>query len=97
MSLYGQDDFIAVSAVRYAIGRQTYIVDETCRWLRDAWPVLNPKAQSLIRRDITEAIERDNRVRETYGPNKTFKPLGADCDRQAWVAVCALWAQDRAP
>lgn len=94
MSPYGLHDFIAVSAVRYAMGRQTYIVDETCQWLRAVWPTLDPMARELIARDVTEAIKKDDAVRAMRLVS-SCRPLGGDCDRAQWLAVRELWATNQ--
>lgn len=76
-SLYGRDEFVVVSAVRYAIGRQTYIVADTVEWLLHVWPALATSTQQQIRRDVEAAFDHGH--------------LGADIDRQQWERVRALW------
>lgn len=48
-----------LSAVRYALGRQTYIVGETVREVLAVWPSLNPRMQGLIRHEVTEALKQE--------------------------------------
>ena len=74
---YGRDDLMAVAAVRYCLGRASYIVGDCCDWLVDTWPLLRPSAQTVIRRDVEEAFQHD--------------ALGMDIDRQQWERVRRLW------
>lgn len=48
---------LLVSAVRYALGRQTYIVAETCRIVRQEWSAAPGASIETIRRDIRNALE----------------------------------------
>ena len=52
------DEQMLVSAVRYALGRQTYIVGWTVNEVVDAWPDLSQGARALIIRDVIEAAPR---------------------------------------
>lgn len=60
-----------VSAVRYALGRRTYIVFETVNYIKSVLPYLTRKAVHVIYTDIVEA-ESENR-------------LGDECDVEAWM------------
>lgn len=33
-------EFLVIGAVRYAYGRATYVVEETCEWVIDHWEEL---------------------------------------------------------
>lgn len=49
-------DWVIVSAVRYAQGRNTYIVKDTCDLVKDVWKDINPTDQEVILKDLeTEA------------------------------------------
>jgi hypothetical protein len=87
-SPFGREDMAALWAVRYCLGRRTYVVSECCAWLRSIWDTLDPIAKSLIARDIDEEIERDDRARAS---GSDYRPLGDDCDRREWLAVRSLW------
>lgn len=52
------DEQMLVSAVRYALGRQTYIVGWTVEEVVRAWPQLTTALRGLIIRDVTDAAER---------------------------------------
>lgn len=85
---YGRDDLMATAAVRYCLGRMTYIVSDCADWLIEVWPNLKQSARNTIQRDIEEAFARDDEVRAS---GDEYKPLGMDCDRQQWEKVRRLW------
>lgn len=72
---YETPDFIVLSAVRYALGRATYIVEETVRWLETNWSRLNSTTQVLIQRDVQRGLDEGH--------------AGMDIDRLAWERVVA--------
>ena len=57
---------MVISTVRYALGRQTYIVGDTCAFVRQLLPVLHPITLAVIERDIANAWG--------YGDEKIDKP-----------------------
>jgi len=63
-----------ISAVRYALGRATYIVMCTCDEVRCCWPDLTQRARDVITRDVTEHLRLvDLRLAG-----------GMDCDHDQW-------------
>lgn len=72
----GED--MLVSAVRYALGRSTYIVQTTADEVTAAWDDLSPRAQQVIRRDVQEALDGASAAGET---------LGMALDHQRWVRL----------
>jgi hypothetical protein len=76
-------DTLVISAVRYALGRMTYIVGEVARIAATA--EISPQARDVILRDLSEAIARDNYARE-QGKDALNGglPLGMNCDRREW-------------
>ena len=89
---FGRDDMMAIAAVRYCLGRMTYIVSDCADWLIDAWPTIKPCAQKAIERDISEAFKLDDEAREA---GRQYKPLGMDIDRKQWERVRAHIAGQR--
>jgi len=85
---FGRDDLMAIAAVRYCLGRQTYIVGDCADWLIDQWENISQQARTIIKRDIEEEFERDDEARDR---GDKHKPLGANCDRQEWERVRKLW------
>ena len=89
LGAWGRDDLMAIAAVRYCLGRMTYITSDCSEWLVHQWPNIKPNARAVIQRDIDEAFARDDEAREA---GDSYKPLGWDCDRAAWQKVRELWA-----
>lgn len=86
---WGRGDLMALSAVRYCLGRMTYIVGDCADWLEDQWPNLCENIRASIQRDIEEAFKTDD---EDRAEGRQHKTLGHDCDRASWERVRALWA-----
>ena len=85
---WGDRGFIAVSAVRYALGRMTYVVEETADWVIANWAMLPERAKYIIQWGVEWELKRDDIARSR---GLSHKPLGADCDRKQWERVRALW------
>lgn len=90
---WGRDALMATAAVRYCIGRRTYITSDCADWLCDVWDSLPENARRIIKRDIEEAFERDDADRSE---GSQYKALGDDCDRKSWERVKALWIKEGA-
>lgn len=54
-SVYEQ---MLISAVRYALGRATYIVGTTTDEVKRVWGELSENTRMVIRRDVCEALDR---------------------------------------
>lgn len=52
ITLTPHDEFVVVSAVRYAMGRATYIVEMTCEWVINHWDALSDNTRAVIARDV---------------------------------------------
>ena len=85
---FGRGQLMAIAAVRYCLGRQSYFVGDCVDWLEQAWATLTPETKVIIKRDIEEAFALDERAR---AEGAGYKPLGMDCDRQQWVRARRLW------
>lgn len=72
------DEQMLVSAVRYALGRKTYIVMSTCEAVRKAWPQLSLGARGVILRDIEQ---------ELAGSKDASTTVGMDMDHRDWTAL----------
>ena len=84
----GRGELMAIAAVRYCLGRRSYIVGDCVDWLIEVWPELDPKTRNTIRRDIEKAFSDDDEARELC--TQHF-PLGMDMDRAEWTRVRKLW------
>lgn len=91
---WGLNGLMAVSAVRYCLGRSTYIVSDCQEWLCDIWDKLPEKAQTIIQRDVEEAFKSDD---EDRASGKEYKTLGDGCDRSEWEQVRKLWQHVEIP
>ena len=71
------DDISAmlVSAVRYSLGRRTYIVDWTCEFIRNNLHLLIDKDKQVMIRDI--------KGQEKYG-------YGDECDKSCWIGLLKI-------
>ena len=87
-------DWMVIGAVRYAMGRMTYIVKDTCDWLVKYWPELPDSVRSVIKRDLEEEIDRDYRAR-SYSLLEGPWPLGWDADRDQWFRVRTLYVFEK--
>ena len=87
---YGRDDLMALAAVRYCLGRSSYIVSDCADWLATAWPHIGPGTRKTIQRDVEEAFARDDADR---AEGREHKALGWDCDRAQWERVRQLWEE----
>ncbi len=55
---------VLINHTRYCLTRRSYAVGECCDLLRSKWTEIPENTQVIIRRDIKEAIEDDNRTIE---------------------------------
>lgn len=67
-------DHMVVSAVRYALGRSTYVVGWTIGELIRIWDDLPVSTRSVVLRDVNDAL------------NTTWPPM-MDMDRAEWVRL----------
>lgn len=51
------DEFLVIGAVRYARGRATYVVEETCEWVINHWSELSDNTRAVIARDVRLEVE----------------------------------------
>lgn len=77
-------DFLVIGAFRYALGRQSYVVGETAQWLDENWNALSENARFVIRRDLAEAIAKDDQSRAS---GERYHDLGSDMDRAEWIKL----------
>lgn len=75
--LYPVDEFLVISAVRYARGRATYIVEETCEWVIAHWEQLSDNTRAVIARDV----ELEVKLRREQGDELAYV---ARIDNPAW-------------
>ena len=49
---------LAICSVRYALGRQTYIVDDVCQIVTKNWGGISESVKKTIKRDVRSEIAR---------------------------------------
>ena len=87
---WGWNHLMATSAVRYCLGRQTYMVGACCDWIISSWDKFPPNVKQIIQRDVEIEFERDDEERADPNFKYTYT-LGNNCDRAEWERVRALW------
>ena len=70
------DEQILICAVRYALGRMSYIVGVVCNYVYYKRNTLSKECINIIIRDIREELERYH---------KAGQLLGMDCDERTWM------------
>jgi hypothetical protein len=85
---WGRGDLMAMAAVRYCLGRSSYVVEDCADWLLKYWYRFDDNARAVIQRDIDEYFARDDADR---AEGRQHKALGWDCDREQWERVRELW------
>lgn len=68
-----------VSSVRYALGRQTYIVDWTCEFISNNLHLILESDKKVMIRDIKE--------QEKYG-------YGQQIDKECWLKLLSILEKD---
>lgn len=57
IQIYPQEEFLVINSVRYARGRATYAVSETCEWVAEHWDQLSENTKTVIARDVRQEVE----------------------------------------
>lgn len=76
---------IVLCAVRYAMGRMTYMPTIVINYVKEHWADLQPGMQDIILRDVSEELEHEDR---------SSGWLGNACDVQNWKYF-HLWMKER--
>lgn len=79
-------EMMLLSALRYALGRRSYITSATAEWVRRYWNQLSPAFQGFIIRDLREELERYERMGMT---------LGEQVDHDGWVKLLRVLEEKR--
>lgn len=86
--VWGWNQLMVISAFRYCLGRQTYIVGTCADWLILQWDNFTNETKDLIKRELEEAFTAHNAA---VCSKSDYRPLGAPCDVREWERVRALW------
>ena len=76
-----------IGAFRYYLGRMTISVHSFCDSLVKNWYNVPERAKNIIKRNLLEAIQHDDRDRQREvdtGQINYYKELGHDCDSRKW-------------
>lgn len=73
-----KEEQILICAVRYALGRQSYIVGEICDYVYDKRKELSKECKDIIVKDILDVCELYRRAGST---------LGTVCDERSWLEL----------
>ena len=72
------EEMILICAVRYALGRMSYIVHEVCQYVTFNRKNLSKECIKAIIRDINENLDFYHRTGST---------LGMECDEKEWLKL----------
>lgn len=75
------DEQILICAVRYALGRRSYIVNVVTQYVTFKRKTLSKECINIIIRDIEEELKRYHDAGQI---------LGDDCDERDWVELLGL-------
>lgn len=75
------EEQILICAVRYALGRRSYIVGVVCEYVTFKRKTLSKECTNIIIRDIEEELVRYHKAGQT---------LGDDCDERDWCELLKL-------
>lgn len=75
------DEQILICAVRYALGRMSYIVGDVAKYVELKCNTLSSQCKNIIIRDIEEELERYHNAGQT---------LGMECDERTWKNLLNL-------
>lgn len=57
-------EWVLISALRYAMGRHTYIVSDTDYLIRRVWGSLSDETKNILHRDLGEFLDREARLEQ---------------------------------
>ena len=85
---WGRGDLMAIAAVRYCLGRQTYIVGDCADWLIAVWTRLSESARKTIQRDVDEEFARDDEARERNAAQRRRATVKSPCCPSCGAKPC---------
>lgn len=78
ISITNHFELMMISALRYAIGRYTYMPSVTIDYIRYLIPQLSAKTLFIMQRDIEEEIERYKRMERELYMDKEWQKLAEE-------------------
>lgn len=70
------DEQILICAVRYALGRMSYIVGDVCDYVKLKVDDLSEECKNIMIHDIHDSISYHHRIGQT---------VGFECDERCWI------------
>ena len=80
------DEQILVCAVRYALGRMSYVVQDVCDYVKTKVGELSEECKNIIIKDIEESVEYHHRINRT---------VGMECDERDWINLLELLKNEK--
>jgi hypothetical protein len=97
---YLESHAILIGWMRYCLTRQSYAVSECTDFLKARWEEIDPKTQTIILRDIKEAISDDDKTLEfikdkladadNHAQDLSVYRRWMECDRVDWERLVEL-------
>ena len=75
------EEQILICAVRYALGRMSYIVGTVCDYVKSKRNEISDNCKNIIIKDIEESVEYHHRINRT---------VGMECDEREWINLLNL-------
>lgn len=75
------EEQILICAVRYALGRMSYIVSDVCEYVRFKKDELSDECKKIIVRDIKDEYQFYHRQGQM---------LGMECDEEKWIRLARI-------
>ena len=80
------DEIIIICAVRYALGRMSYMVGDVCKHVELKRKELSRECIGAIIRDIEDELKRYHEVGHT---------LGMECDERRWYKLLEILREEK--
>lgn len=81
------DELVLISAERYAMGRQTYIVQVVANYIRERVNMLSDWCLIVLKNDYEDKQKEAKRL-------NSDSVFGMDCDKREWDALYAAVTQE---
>jgi hypothetical protein len=80
------EEQILICAVRYALGRMSYIVGVVCDYVKSKRNELSENCKNIIIKDIEESVEYYHRAGHT---------VEMECDERYWINLLEILKQEK--
>lgn len=80
------EEQILICAVRYALGRMTYIVQDVCDYVKSKVDELSEECKNIMIHDIHDSVSYHHRIGQT---------VGFECDEREWINLLEILKQGK--